>query len=333
MSFTVAGKTVMKGFGLMGLTQKRNNPIPVDEAIGAMKVALDAGANFWNGGLIYGTPKYNSLHLLKAYFTKYPKDADRVVLNIKGGLDPQKMTPNGSEERVRRDVDYCNETLGGVKYIDVFECTRVDPNIPVEKTIEYLAELVKEGKIGAIGLCEARAETIHRAAKVHPIESLEVELSLWATEPLTNGVAAACAEHNIPLVAYAPLGHGFLTGQVRSLDDIPQGDYRRLFPRFQPDAFANNLKLVEMVEGIAKRKGCTPAQVGLAWVKALNRKPGMPQIIAIPGAVAPKRILENAHEVDLTDAEVKEIDTFLKNFIVTGGRYPPDANYRGRHGS
>ncbi|KIY53790.1 Aldo/keto reductase [Fistulina hepatica ATCC 64428] len=324
MTFTIAGKTVTRGFGLMGFTW-RANPLPVEEAIAAMKVALDAGANFWNAGEFYGTPEYNSLHLLKAYFTKYPEDADRVVLSIKGGLAPGSFTPDGSEANIRRSVGYCYEMLRGVKSIDLFESARVDPTIPIEQTIGYLAELVKEGKIGGIGLSEVRAETIHRAAKVHPIAGVEVELSLWATEPLTNGVAVACAEHNIPLIAYSPLGRGFLTGQIRSLDDIPEGDFRKMQPRFQPDAFPNNLKLVELIEGVAKRKGCTPAQVGLAWVNAFNAKPGMPPILPIPGAVAPARILENAHEVVLADSELKEIDRFLEGFTIIGGRYPERA--------
>ncbi|KIY53787.1 Aldo/keto reductase [Fistulina hepatica ATCC 64428] len=319
MTFTIAGKTVAKGFGLMGFTW-RANPVHVEEAIAAMKVALDAGANFWNAGEFYGTPEYNSLHILKAYFTKYPEDADRVVLSIKEGMTPS-LTPDGSEANIRRSVGYCYEMLHGVKSIDVFESARVDPTIPIEKTIGYLAELVKEGKIGGIGLSEVRAETIHRATKVHPIAGVGAELSLWATEPLTNGVAVACAEHNIPLIAYSSLGRGFLTGQIRSFDDIPTGDLRETVPRFQPDAFPNNLKLVELIEGFEKCKGCTPAQVGLAWVNAFNAKPGMPPIFPIPGAVAPARILENAHEVVLTDSELKEIDRFLEGFTTTGGRY------------
>jgi len=125
--------------------------------------ALELGANFWNGGELYGTPDYNSMHLLNKYFTKYPENADKVVLSVKGGLKVGELAPDGSEENIRRSVDNCNRLLDGKKKIDIFECARQDPNFPVEHTVEVLAKCVKEGKIGGIGLSEVDAETIRRA--------------------------------------------------------------------------------------------------------------------------------------------------------------------------
>jgi len=308
------------GFGLMGLTW-RPNPTPTEEAIKAMRAALAHGANFWNGGELYGTVEYNSLHLLAKYFEKYPEDADKVVLSIKGGLKPPSLEPDASEQNLRRSVGECLKWLDGKKKVDLFEMARVDPKLPIEQAVETLGTLVKEGKIGGISLSEVKAETIRRAAKVHKISAVEVELSLWSTDVLHNGVAAACAEHNIPLIAYSPLGRGFLTGQIKKPEDIPEGDIRRHMPRFQPDAFAQNLKLVEELQQLAHKKGCTPAQLALGWVRQLSGKPGLPVIIPIPGATTVERIKENMEKVDLTDSEVAEIDAILKKIDVVGGRY------------
>jgi len=176
-----------------------------------MNTAFAKGANFWNGGEFYGPPERNSLQLLDEYFTKHPEQAEKVVLSIKGGLKPT-MAPDGSREGVERSVDNTLKLLNGKKFLDVFECARVDPKTPIEITIQALADYVKAGKIGGISLSECSAESIRRAAKVHKIECVEVEFSLWATDILDNGVAKTCAELNIPIVAYSPLGRGFLVG-------------------------------------------------------------------------------------------------------------------------
>lgn len=285
-----------------------------------MKAALNTGANFWNGGEFYGPPTSNSLQLLNRYFTKYPEDAEKVLLNIKGGITPE-LRPDGSEEGVRRSVDNCLKLLGGKKTLDIFECARVDPNTPIETTIAALAALVREGKIKGISLSEVRAETIRRAHKVHTICAVEVEFSLWSTEILSNGVAATCAELGIPIVAYSPLGRGFLTGQIKSVDDIPEGDLRRHLPRFQPDVFPKNLELVTELEKLAKKKGCKPGQLGLAWVKSMSGKAGLPIIIPIPGATTEERVVENSKDVELTKEDLEEIDGILSKTVVIGDRY------------
>ena len=165
-----------------------------------MRAALASGCNLWNGGEFYGPPTSNSLTLLNAYFAQYPEDADKVVLNIKGGLGAG-MKPDGSPDFVTKSVENCLRMLGGRGKIDMFECARRDPNVPLEKTLKALAGLVDQGKIGGVALSEVNANTIREAARITKIVAVEIELSLWSTEPLTNGITAACAELDIPIIA------------------------------------------------------------------------------------------------------------------------------------
>jgi len=317
---TLVGKQVgSTGYGLMGLTW-RPTVTPEEQGFRAMKTALEHGANFWNGGEFYGSPELNSLQYLNSYFVAYPEDADKVVLSIKGGLNEAYIV-DGSEANVRRSVDNCLRILDGKKFLDIFECARVDPKTPIETTIAILAEYVKEGKIGGIGLSEVKAETIRRAHKVHPIASVEVELSLWSTDVLTNGVATTCAELGIPLVAYSPLGRGILTGQIKKPDDIPEGDFRRQMPRFSPENFPKNLELVAELEKLAARKGATPAQIALAWVRSQGERSGFPTIISIPGATTAARVEENMTVVSINDEDQAEINAILGKIVIVGKRY------------
>jgi len=320
-TYTVAGSKVHStGYGLMGLTW-RANPPPQSQAFEAMKTALDEGANFWNGGELYGNPERNSLHLLNEYFTKYPGDAEKVVLSIKGGLVKGEMRPDGSRENVKRSIDECLKVLDGKKKLDLFECARVDPKTPIEITVRTANEYVEAGKLGGISLSECSADTIRRAAAVTKISAVEVEYSLWETTIESNGVMAACAEHDIPIVAYSPLGRGFLTGQIRSHDDIPDGDFRKSVPRFSPENFPKNLELVHEIEGIAQRKGCKPGQIGIGWVKAQSKRNGNPVIIPIPGATTAERVKENTVDVELSENDLKEIEAILAKVPVVGDRY------------
>ncbi|OQV01444.1 hypothetical protein CLAIMM_06805 [Cladophialophora immunda] len=320
MPITIGGKVVGSiGYGLMGLTW-RPDPITDEQAIKSMKTAFTAGSNLWNGGDFYGTAERNSLTLLKKYFTRYPEDAAKVVINIKGGLGPDMM-PDCSGANIREGVDKCLKQLGGTKSIDIFECARVDPKFPVEDTVRVLALLVQEGKIGGIGLSEVRAETIRRASKVHPIACVEVELSLWSTDILVNGVASTCAELGIPILAYSPLGRGMLTGQFQSLLDMGQKDWRRFLPRFQPGAFETNLGLVHAVQKLASKKDCSPAQMSLAWILSMSGKDGNPDFIPIPSSASEARILENTTVPTLSSEERSELDTIVREFKVIGGRY------------
>lgn len=321
------------GFGLMGFTW-RAEPCPTEQAFDTMRHALSKSANFWNGGEFYGPPERNSLVLLNEYFTKYPEDADKVVLSIKGGAKKGTTIPDCSEEGVRRSIEDALKQLDGKKKIDIFECARIDPKVPVEDTIGYLAKYVKEGKIGAIGISEVSAKTIRRAAAVHPIAAVEVEMSLWAIDILQNGVAAACAECGIPIVAYSPLGRGALTGTpVRSNAEIPDNDHRKHMPKFQDDVLSVNNRILDEVQKIADRKGVSKPQIALAWVRAYSgrtiedqtqggKKVKLGEIIPIPGATTVARVEENIRpDITLTEEEMEELEELIKKFPTQGKRY------------
>ncbi|RAH66509.1 aldo/keto reductase family protein [Aspergillus aculeatinus CBS 121060] len=310
------------GFGLMGLTW-RDKPCSQEQAFETMRTALKNGCNFWNGGEFYGPVEYNSLVLLEQYFEKYPEDADKVVLSIKGGMNLKTFKADGSPEGTRRTLDDCAAQLKGRKTIDLFEFARRDQTVPIETTFGVMnKEYIETGKLGGISLSEVRAETIHEAVKHGKVEAVEVELSLFSTEPLENGVAAACAQYGIPIVAYSPIGRGMLTGQFKKFDDLPADSMLRHYPRFQPGNFEINLQLVHQVEAMAHKKGCTPAQLAINWTRALSRRPGMPTIIPIPGATTAERVEENSKLVDITDEEMAELDATLAKFTTAGDRYP-----------
>ncbi|KAL9603482.1 MAG: hypothetical protein Q9219_001169 [cf. Caloplaca sp. 3 TL-2023] len=311
-------------------------PVDYPIAVQVLKTALEQGANLWNGvsaasinvkqrlskifmltlmkGMFYGTAEANSLQLLKYYFEKYPEDASKVVLSIKGAFD-LKTGPNGTPEGIRASVEEAVRALGGCKTIDVFECARADPNVPIETSVKALAELAKEGKIAGIGLSEVSANTIRKAHDIYPVSAVEIELSLFTPDPLQNGVT----EHQlrtvgIPVIAYSPISRGWLTGGLRKLEDLPQNDFRRTMPRFQPEVFDQNLKLVEAVEHIAKRKGVTTAQVAIGWV---CRQGAIP----IPGSTKSERVIENCRPVPLTDEDVAEIQDIMATLPISGERY------------
>ncbi|RPA94357.1 Aldo/keto reductase [Choiromyces venosus 120613-1] len=315
---TPVGKT---GYGLMGLTW-RPHQTPDEQAFPTMKKAIEKGAVFWNSAEFYGTPEPTlGLQLLHRYFKKYPEDASKVILSIKGCVNVATLTPLGSAADVRKSVENTLRILDGVKKVDIFQCARVDPRTPIEESIGALAEFVKEGQIGGIGLSEAGAVTIRRAHAVHPIAAVEIEYSLWATEIRTNSVASVCEELNIPIVAYSPLGRGFLTGQIKSLHDLPEDDYRRHFSRFKPANFKVNIELVNKVEGLAKKKGCSPAQLAMEWVRYQSGKDGMPELLPIPGATMVERVEENCQEVGLADEEYRELEDIIGSTKILGGRY------------
>lgn len=186
---------------MIGFTWKAN-PIQPEQAIPVMKAAFEAGAVFWNGGDFYGSPEYNSLQLLAAYFTKYPEDADKIVLSIKSCYDPSKFEADGRPEYLREKISHCNKVLAGKKKIDIFEYARVATNVDFfDVTLKELEKCVQEGLIGGIGLSEVSAATVRKAAATTKIDAAEVELSLWSTDIFTNGVIDACSEANIPVIA------------------------------------------------------------------------------------------------------------------------------------
>jgi pyridoxine 4-dehydrogenase len=285
-----------------------------------MKKSLELGANFWNAGEFYGPPDANSLQLLEYYFRKYPEDSKKVVLSVKGCFS-LTTGPDNSPEGVRKSVENCLEKLQGRVPISIFEPARIDPQVPIEETIKALAEYVKEGKIGGIGLSECSVATVRGAHAVHPISVVEIEMSLFTPDALENGVAATCAELDIPIVAYSPLGWGFLTGQFKSLSDIDEKDFRRAQPRFQPGAFEENLRIAEEVQKISTSKGVTPAQTAIAWVKAQGQKSNMPQVVPIPGCTTVARVEENLKDVTLSEDELEDLNGLLQRNKVQGDRY------------
>ncbi|KAI1428060.1 NADP-dependent oxidoreductase domain-containing protein [Xylaria sp. FL1777] len=319
MTYKIIGKSVENiGYGLMSLNLPRDDPIPVDDKIGMIKAALDAGANFLNGSEFYGPSlEDNSLTLLKYYFEKYPEDADKVVISIKGGMRLPRVFDN-SPEYTRESIENCLHLIGDKGKIDMWEMARRTAQAEYIQSLRVIDSYVKQGKIGGVTLSEVNANSIRQAVKVVKVVGVEIELSLFHTDPLYNGICAACAELDIPIFAYSPLGRGFLTGKIQKPEDMYA--LFRALPRFQAENFDANLKLVDKVKGWAAKKGCTPAQFSINWLVALSNRPGMPKIIPIPGAASLDRIRENIYEVKLTDEDMDEVDTFLKEFKVSGDR-------------
>ncbi|TIA69797.1 Aldo/keto reductase [Aureobasidium pullulans] len=289
-------------------------------------------------GTFYGTPTNNSLHLLNHYFTAHPSDADKVVLSIKGSYD-HTLGPQGSPSALRAAVDAAIAILPPhIKKIDIFEMARVDPDTDVEISITALPELVEEGKIGGIGLSEVSARTIRRASAVCKVSAVEVEMSLFTREVLGNGVREVCEECKsmstlsvlffspfVPCppflfarlgVAYSPLSRGWLTSTYRTYTDIPAGDYRHRLPRFSEQVFDTNVRLVNAVEKIAKRKGVTTAEIAIAWVVASG---GIP----IPGSKDVERVVRNSRAGDLvlSEEEMEELEVLGEKFEIKGERY------------
>lgn len=323
MSFKIANKTITSpiGFGMGSLTAHGN--VSTEDAIAVLKAALNHGANFWNAGENYGTPEYNSLHLLNAYFTKYPEDASKVCISVKSGFDFKQRKSLCDAKSVKEIIELHLKILDGKCKIDVWETSRLDREVPVEETVGAIAEFVKTGKIGGVGLTECSANSIRKASAVTTVAAVEVEVSLFETGIYDNGVANACKEFGIPIVAYSPLNRGMLTGKYRKYEDLPDDDFRKVykFPRWMPEVFDENMKLVHEVEKIAESKDCTSFQVALAWVAAQSETIGLP-VIPIPGTTSIDRLAKNMTVVNLTKDELQQLQEVLDRIEVKGGRVP-----------
>jgi aryl-alcohol dehydrogenase-like predicted oxidoreductase len=251
---------------------------------------------------------------------------DEVVLATKfgneRGEDGSFRGINGTPDYVRRACDASLQRLG-VDDIDLYYQHRVDTTVPVEDTWGALRELVEAGKVLHAGISEAAPETIRRAHAVQPVTAVQTEYSLWTRDPEDDGVLATCAELGIGFVAYSPIGRGFLSGQIRSVEDLAPDDYRRNSPRFQGEAFTRNLELVDRVREIAEAKGVTATQLALAWVMAQSDRDGKPTIVPIPGTKRVAYLEENAAAADvrLTDDDLRQLDDVAPAGAAVGDRY------------
>lgn len=303
----------------MGFTW-RGDETPDEIAFPTMKRAIEKGILVWNTSEFYGVkdPLAN-LKLIRRYFEKYPEDADKVCLMVKGGLGPN-LVPNGSKEFVQKSIDTVLETLGGSVAVSIFQCARVDPNTPIEETVAAIKEYVDAGKIGALGLSEVGADTIEKVHSLSPVAAVEVEVSLWATDIFTNGVAAVCGKYKIPIAAYAPLGSGVLTGRFKGTQDVPEGDARKHMVKYQEENIKQNLVLVDRLKEVATKAGIPLPQMAIAWVKAQSNHDGHGTIVPIPGNTTVARLEENHSDLTLSEETLKEIAEVLKTTKIVGDR-------------
>lgn len=287
------------------------------ESIATIHRALELGITFLDTADMYG-PYTNEELVGRAIKGK----RDRVFLATKFGIVRDPSNPaargiSGRPEYVRKSVEGSLARLG-VDHIDLYYQHRVDPDTPIEDTVGAMSDLVKAGKVRYLGLSEASAETIARAHKVHPITAVQTEYSLWTRDP-EDGVLATCARLGIGFVAYSPLGRGFLTGAIKSPDDFPPDDYRRMSPRFMGENFARNLKLVDKVREIATSKDISPSELALAWLLAQADF-----IVPLFGTKRRKYLEENANAVNVTLStdELKAIEAAFPKGAAAGTRYP-----------
>ena len=305
-----------QGLGCMGMSEFYG-ATDETESIATLHRALEVGIDFFDTSDAYGPYKNEEL-LGKAFRTR----RNSVIIATKFAIKRDPANPavrsiDGRPEYVREACDASLKRLG-IECIDLYYQHRVDANVPIEDTVGAMAELVHAGKVHHLGLSEAAPQTIRRAHAVHPISALQTEYSLWSRDP-EDEILATVRELGIGFVAYSPLGRGFLTGQIKSIDDLGADDYRRYSPRFQGENFSRNLELVVRVTEIARAKGVTPGQLALAWVLAQGE-----DIVPIPGTKRRSYLEENAaaSEIELTSEDRARLNELSPKGAAAGMRYP-----------
>ena len=308
------------GLGCMGMSEfygQRDD----DESIATIHAFLSAGGTLLDTADMYGP--FTNEELVGRAIRTAPVPRASIVIATKFGIqrdpnDPTKRGFNGRPEYVRASAEGSLRRLG-VETIDLYYLHRVDSNTPIEDTVGAMDELVRTGKVRHLGLSECSPETLRRASAIHPITAVQTEYSLWTRDPEETGILAACRELGVGFVPYSPLGRGFLTGQIKSFEDLALDDYRRHSPRFQGENFQRNLDLVARVQALATQKGCTPGQLALAWVLAQGDG-----IVPIPGTKRRRYLQENLGAIDvvLTPTDLAEINSAVPAGLAAGDRYP-----------
>jgi aryl-alcohol dehydrogenase-like predicted oxidoreductase len=302
------------GFGCMGLNFSYGQPLARADSVALLRKAVDLGVTFFDTAEVYG-PFTNEEIVGEALRPV----RDQVVIATKFGFNAGKGVGGGLNSRPDHIREVCDASLKrlGVEVIDLLYQHRVDTEVPIEDVAGTVRDLIAEGKVKHFGMSEAAAATVRRAHAVQPVAALQNEYSLWTRDPESNGILDVCAELGIGLVPYSPLGRGFLTGALGGT--FSEGDFRKLLPRFTPEAMAKNQALIDRIKTIAEAKAAIPAQIALAWLLAQQ-----PWIVPIPGTTKPHRLAENigAVEVTLDDDDLAEIRAALAEIDVEGARYP-----------